>query len=243
MVQPLIAPSRKPPLLARASIAPVPLGSVHSFWRRRFGVLLLGCLLTSLLAGCGSSGPVQRDQFYTLQPEVRFRPSAQTVPGSLLITPLASRGFLGGTQILFRTASAPLQVQRYDYLFWDPAPGRALAETLIDTMRSAGAFQYVISVADRAQADFMLNGELTRLEHLPTADPPQVIAAFSLTLIASHNRSIQFSRSYSGREPTSASTPEAMARAFNRLIGRLLSQAVDEIQRLAPRLQHVSARG
>lgn len=243
MVQPLSALSWKPPLLARVSIGRAPWAAIRPVWRRLIEVLILGYLLLGLLAGCGSSGPTQRDQFYTLQPEAQIKPSAETVPGSLLITPLASRGFLGGTQILFRTASAPLQVQRYDHFFWDPAPGRAIAETLIDTVRSGGIFQHVISVADRAQADFMLNGVLTRLEHLPTADPPQVIGAFNLTLIASHNRSIQFSQSYSSREPTSVSTPEEMARAFNRLIGRLLSQAVDDIQRSAPRLQDVSASG
>jgi cholesterol transport system auxiliary component len=174
---------------------------------------------------------------------VRITPSAQTLPGSLLITPLASRGFLGGTQILFRTGAAPLQLQRYDRLLWDEVPGRAMAEALIAALRGAGAFEYVVSVADRAQADFMLNGELTQLEHLPTANPPQVSAAFSLTLIASNNRSIRFSQSYSGREPTIASTPEEMARAFNRLTGRLLSQAIEDIQRLAPKLKLAEASG
>ncbi|WP_462320877.1 ABC-type transport auxiliary lipoprotein family protein [Halochromatium sp.] len=205
--------------------------------------MLLVCLLPGLLAGCGSSGPTQRDQFFTLQPQVRITPSTQTLPASVLITPLASHGFLGGTQILFRTAADPLQVQRYHHLLWEEVPGRAIAAALISALRTAGAFEYVVSVADRAQADFMLNGELTRLEHLPTADPPQVSAAFNLTLIANHNRSIQFAQSYSGQEPTTASTPQDMARAFNRLLARLLSQAVDDIQRRTPRLGRVLPSG
>lgn len=239
MVQPLRTQNWRQPWLARVTNRPVSRNSAGPDWHRLSGLLLLGCLL----AGCGSSGPTQRDQFYTLQPEVRIRPSAQTLPGSLLITPLASRGFLGGTQILFRTAAAPLQVQRYDQLLWEQPPGRAVSEALIAAMRTAGTFQYVVSVADRAQADFMLNGELTRLDHLPTADPPQVSAAFNLTLIVSRNRSIEFTQSYSGQEPTAASTPEEMASAFNRLTGRLLSQAVDDLQRLAPRLRRASANG
>ncbi|MBK5941005.1 hypothetical protein CCR96_17455 [Halochromatium roseum] len=203
------------------------------------GALLLTVL--ALLAGCGSSGPAQRDQFYTLQPELVISPSHQRVPGSLLVTPLASRGFLGGTQILFRTADAPLQVQRYDALLWDEAPGRALSEALIAALRASGSFQFVVSVADRARADFILNGELTRLEHLPTATPPQVSAAFNLTLIAQQDRSIQFAHSYSGQAPTAANTPEAMARAFNRLTGRLLTQAMQDLQRLAPTLKRTLA--
>ncbi|NEX16644.1 MAG: hypothetical protein C1943_08455 [Halochromatium sp.] len=204
---------------------------------------LLGCLLLIFLASCGSSGPAQRDQFFTLQPRMRTTPSAQTVPASLLVTPLASRGFLGGTQILFRTAADPLEVQRYDLLLWDGVPGRALAEALISGLRTAGTFRYVVSVADRAQADFILNGELSRLEHLPTADPPQVSAAFNLTLIANRNRAIQFSHSYSGTEPTPASTPAGMVTAFNHLTGQLLSQAIADIQRLAPKLSATRASG
>lgn len=206
-------------------------------WQRPARLLALTGLVLGLLAGCGSSGPTTRDQFYALEPEVRVAASTRPVAGSLLVTPLASRGFLGGTQILFRTAAAPLQVQRYDRLLWDGPPGRALAEALIGALRTANVFQYVISVADRAQADFTLNGELTRLEHLPTASPPQVSVAFDLALVAQPNRSIQLTRSYSGTEPTLTSTPEGMVSAFNRLTGRLLSQAVADIQRQAPRLR------
>ena len=174
---------------------------------------------------------------------MRTTPSAQPVPASLLVTPLASRGFLGGSQILFRTTADPLEVQRYDLLLWDGTPGRALAEALISGLRSAGTFRYVVSVADRAQADFMLNGELSRLEHLPTADPPRVSAAFNLTLIANRNRAIQFNHSYSGSEPTPESTPAGMVTAFNHLTGKLLSQAIADIQRLAPRLSTTLASG
>ncbi len=235
MVQPLSSLKRKPQ--AR------PFRAGRPGWHRLCAVLMLGCLLPSLFVGCGSSGPTQRDQFYALQPRVRITPSTQVLSATLLVTPLASRGFLGGAQILFRTAAEPLQVQRYHRFLWEEIPGRAIAAALIAALRTAGVFEYVVSVADRAQADLMLNGELTQLEHLPTANPPQVSAAFDLTLIATDDRSIQFAQRYSGQEPTANSTPEDMAQAFNRLIGRLLSQAVDDIQRLTPRLRQVLPSG
>ncbi len=205
---------------------------------RALGPALAGGLF--LLSGCGS-GPPAREYFYSLQPEISVAPSAQSIPATLLVTPLGSRGFLGGTQIVFRTAEQPLQVQRYDDFLWEAVPGQALAEALIAALRTANTFAYTLSIADRARADFMLNGELTRLEHQPTADPPAVSLALNLTLVASHNRATRFARTYSGTEPTTASTPEAMARAFNRLSGRLLSEAVRDLQRQAPRLARDAA--
>ena len=205
----------------------------------RLGVLSLPLL--GALGGCGSSGPPAPEQFFALAPEVEVRPSAQSVPGTLEATPLAARGFVGGSQILFRTSEAPLQVQRYDDFLWQEVPGRAISGALIAALRASRVFEFTVSIADRARADFMLNGELDQLEHRPTADPPQVRAAFNLALIAGSDRKVLFSKTYSGTEPTTASTPEQMVRAFNRLTGRLLTQAVEDLQRQAPGLVRSAA--
>lgn len=205
------------------------------FWdRSRPAVLFLGLSLLLLLTACGSSGPVVRERFYTLEPEVDLPPSQRVLPGTLLVTPLAARGFLGGTQIVYRTADAPLQIQRYDNLLWEQPPGRAMAEALIAALRNARAFEFVVAIADRAEADLLINGTLSRFEHLPTADPPQVAAAFNLTLVG-NDRQTRFSKTYDGTEPVGASTPDAMVRAFNRLAGRLLTAAGRDLQRVASR--------
>jgi cholesterol transport system auxiliary component len=196
-----------------------------------------------LLNGCGSSGPPVRDRFYALDPTVALAPSPRSASGTLLITPFGSRGFVGGTQIVFRTADAPLQVQRYDSLLWEQTPGRALAEALIAAVRDADIFAYVVSIADRANPDVVANGDLTRFEHRPTAQPPSVAAAFNLTLITSKDRQTRFSQTYEGVEPTRESTPEAMVQAFNRLTGRLLTDAVRDIQRVAPTITQLPRRG
>jgi cholesterol transport system auxiliary component len=194
------------------------------------------CALLAILGGCGSSGPPTPERFFSLEPEVAVEPSAQTLPGTLLVTPLAARGFVGGSQIVFQTAAAPLQVQRYDDLLWEETPGRAISAALIAALRAARVFEFTVSIADRARPDFMLNGQINQLEHLPTASPPQVRAAFNLALIANSNRETRFSKTYSGTEPTAASTPEEMIRAFNRLTGRLLTQALADLQAQAPGL-------
>lgn len=197
-------------------------------------MLLVGLSLVLLLAGCGSSGPVVPERFFTLEPEVDLPPSQRMLPGTVLVTPLAARGFLGGTQIVYRTAEAPLQIQRYDKLLWEQPPGRAMTEALITGLRNARVFEFVVAIADRADPDLLINGMLSRFEHLPTADPPQVAVAFNLTLVG-NDRQTRFSKTYDGTEPVGASTPEAMVRAFNRLAGRLLTAAGRDLQRTASR--------
>lgn len=201
-------------------------------------LIVVGLTLLILLQGCGSSGPPQREHFYALTPAVEVQPSPYTLPGALLVMPLSARGFLGGTQIVFRTAESPLQVQRYDNYLWELPPGRAIADALISALRSARLFQYVLSITDRADAGLTINGELTRFEHHPTAPTPFVEAAFSLTLVVGEDRATRFSKTYVGQEPTGQSTPEAMIRAFDLLSARLLAEVVRDLQRLAPSLRN-----
>jgi cholesterol transport system auxiliary component len=210
-------------------------------WRWPRAAFWLGvAAVSTLLAGCGSAGPPQRDRFYALAPQVGVEPSQRAIPGTLLVMPLAARGFLGGSQIVFRTAAEPLQVQRYDQLLWEQPPGRAIAEALIAALRQSGIFQYVVSIADRAEADAIVTGELMRFAHHPTADPPHVAVQFNLTLVLRKDRSTRFSRTYTGHEPTAQSTPEAMVEAFNQVTGRLLAEAIRDLQQLAPRLPRPS---
>lgn len=186
-------------------------------------------LLALLLAGCGGAAPPVRDRFFELAPTPATTPVTPAVPGTLLVNALGTRGLLGGSQITFRTSADPLAVQRYDDLLWQDLPGRALAGHLVDALRAAGLFQFVVTVTDRASADWLLGGELTRLEHLPTDQPPRVACAFNLSLVGGRERRVLFSGSYGGEETVTGDGPEAMAASFNRLLGRLLADAVADL--------------
>jgi cholesterol transport system auxiliary component len=195
------------------------------------------------LVACGAPEPVQRDRFFSLEPPIQAPPGQITpLRATLLVNDLAARGFLGGRQILYRTQDRPLEVQRYNLLLWEKPPGRAIAGDLTRALRTAGLFELVITPAQRSRTDYILGGEVDRFEHLPTARPPEVMAEFSLTLMRGVDRRSLFSRRYRGREQTRAETPEAMAQAFNRLAGRLIGQAVQDLRALRPRLRPASGR-
>jgi cholesterol transport system auxiliary component len=203
---------------------------------------LLGLLLGVGLAGCGGGAERVRDLYFGLRSDVSVAPSAQPIPGTLRVTPIAARGFVAGSRIVYRTAEEPLQVQRYGELLWEEVPARAIADDLTAALRVANVFEHVITAGDPARADFLLTGELQRFEHRPTADPPHVFADLNLTLVRAKGRQVLVAGSYVAEEPAAVgpegrTTPEAIVAAFNRLAGRLIGEVVADIQALAPRLR------
>lgn len=113
---------------------------------------------------------------------------------------------------------------------WEEPPSRGLTKALVTALRTAEVFQFVVVPAERAQADYLLGGELQRFEHLPTDQPPRVAAALHLALVRADNREPVASRDFSGEEVVTADTPAAMAEAFERLSARLIAEAVRDLQ-------------
>ena len=197
---------------------------------RRSPHVLTALIVVLLAGGCGSSAPMRSDLFYSLDPEPLESPVGAPLPGTLLVSDLAARGFLGGRQIVFRTEAEPLQVQRYDDLLWaDPVP-RALSRNLVRAVRHAQIFEFALIPADRARADYLLGGEVERFEHLPTAKPPRVVGALNLALVRADDRRSVWDRSYRGEVEVQGDTPDAMAEAFNRLAALLVADVVRDLR-------------
>jgi cholesterol transport system auxiliary component len=207
---------------------------------RSIASLALVPALLALVAGCGGGERI-RDVYFGLQATAAVTPSARPIPGTLRVSPLSARGFIGGSRIVYRTAAAPLEVQRYDAYLWEEPPARALADALLAGLRAGGVFENVVGAAAPVRADYLLTGELLRFEHRPTDTPPGVTAEMSLTLVDARSRNPMLSKTYSGFEPTPGeagrTTPEAMVAAFNRLGARLITEAVADAQASAPRLR------
>lgn len=204
----------------------------------------IAALLSALLlAACGTAEPIRQDTFYSLEPAPVEGPRGAPVPAILQVNDLAARGFLGGRQIVHRTKETPQVVQRYDNLLWEEPPSRAIAQALVGGLRAAAVFRFVVIPADRARPDYLLGGEVARFEHRPTDNPPSVAVTINLALVRADDRSSMASRQYSGEEPVESGTPDAMARAFERLTARLVAEAVRDIQAVRPRLIGTRASG
>ena len=219
--------------------------------------LALTLAATLLAVGCGGGERI-RDIFFSLNSQVAVSPGSNPIPGTLRVSPLAARGFVGGSRIVYRTAEQPLQVQRYNEFLWEEVPARALADDMLAALRAGKVFENVITAGDPARADYLLTGELARFDHLPTGWPPGasiglstdrsgglppgVSVEFSLALVDARSRRLLVSKTYSGFEPTATdaegrTTPEAMVDAFNRLSGRLIGELLHDAQTEATELR------
>ncbi len=199
---------------------------------------LIPLLLSLLLGACASAPPAQRDHFYRLDPPTDVTTgTGPPLSATLRVSDLAARGFLGGRQIVFRTQAQPLETRRYVQYLWEEPPGQALASALVKALRAANLFRFVTGPGQDARAQYLLSGKIIRFEHLPTAQPPRAALAFTLLLAQADSRAPILEREYEGREPVSGDTPDAMAQAFNRLAGRLIGKAVDDLRALRPRLR------
>lgn len=199
------------------------------------GALLAALAL--LLGACSSAPPAERDRFFRLEGPVAAAPAGVPVRATLVVNDLRAGGFEGGQRIVHRTAEEPLQTHRYPTLWWEEPPGRALSGLLTEALRATGLVGFVVRPDQRVRGDYLLGGELARFEHRPTDQPPRVVVDFTLTLVRAGDRSPLLSRRYQGEEPVPESTPEAMAAAFNRLAGRLIGQAAQDLLALRPRLR------
>ena len=191
--------------------------------------LIVLLIALSALAGCGGSQPIQ-DRFYRLDPPPLVQPVAPPAPSILLVNNLTARGFLGGRQIIYRTTDEPLLTKRYDALLWDEPPANALTRALVNALRASKVFRFVVIPGEQSLADYRLSGELQRLEHLPTAQPPRVAATLHLTLVPTNDSTVMASRTYSDEEIIAGSTPDAMVEALTRLSARLIAMAVTDLQ-------------
>lgn len=211
-------------------------------WAARGAVVLTGLLLGLGLAGCGSPVPVKEDQYFSLTPPTTLEPGSLAteggavardrapLPASLQVNELAARGFLGGRQILFRTAEAPRETQRYEQRLWDEPVPRALSRHLVTRIRDAGVFRFVLIPADRGRADYLLGGEVERFEHLPTAHPPRMAGTLSLTLIRASDGHPLLERRHDAEVPVTGTTPADMATAATHLADQLAAAVVEDLR-------------
>lgn len=190
-------------------------------------------VVLALLSSCGGPAPPLRETFYRLDPPLHGARHPRPLADSVQVAPLATRGFAGGTQIVFRLAEQPLVTQRYRDYLWEEPPGQAIAGALAAGLRATGLFRIVLTGGERARAEWLLGGQLSRFEHWPTHNPPQVAAEFALTLLDAERRSVRFTAIYAGTRPVHDATPSAMAAAFSALTGDLLAEALHDLAALA----------
>lgn len=125
-----------------------------------FTCILLGALLA---AGCGK---VRYPKYYTLPLAPTLSPANN---GGHPLGPLAVREFdipayLRQGRIVYR--ESPTEVGFYQYHRWVANPGATVTTAIVGTLRSSGLFSNVDWDASHMKPNFLLTGQLERLDEI-----------------------------------------------------------------------------
>ena len=197
------------------------------FWCKALGVAAVASCLA-----CGASGPPTR--YYALNLP-RSPPAAERLAHTAVLMPIRAGEIAGQGRIVYR--ESPHEVGFYEYHRWAEDPEDSVADALASELLARGTFASVTPFDGRTQADFILRGELRRIEEIDYEGPVKVLVEISLELVdAATSRVVWSDRSCA---------EEVVAAAEVRSVVERLSASADQaIKRLAGQLDsHLRSGG
>ncbi len=138
-------------------------------------------VLTALLTACAQP-EVPAERFYRLQ----IQPPEASLPqpgiqGVVEVT-FTAEGIVDDRNINYSKAETPNEVSGYTYRLWHKPPKVMLRDQLIAYLRAAGVAQKVVAPEKRASPQYLINGQIKRLEMID-GSVPHAIVALELALV------------------------------------------------------------
>lgn len=192
--------------------------------RCRGGVLGLACLLAGLLAGCGGTAP--ETLVFSLEAEVIPLPLGEPLPGTLQVQSLSSATVYADRRLAWRDVAKSQQIHLYNHYLWSSAPPRLFQEQLFRCLDEAEAAETLVPSAVSVAIDFVLSGELRRLELLVGARRSTAVVEIDLYLTDRRTRQLLWKKSFDYAEPTTNFSPEATIEAFSNAMTKLCFETV-----------------
>ncbi|MGR9106854.1 MAG: ABC-type transport auxiliary lipoprotein family protein [Gammaproteobacteria bacterium] len=192
----------------------------RSYWALRRGFF---CLLWAAICAC-QSGPAPRETYYQLAPRVPQEALHPKSCGTILVGRFATQGFAGGRPIVFREREDSLEIQRYHYHLWSETPAAMFQNAILRSLRATGLARYVVTPAERAAADWIVSGNILRIEHYPNSTPARVEIEAEFGIIAANTRHILSMKRYLETEPAASRRVEDAVSAFNTALERIVAR-------------------
>src|SRR5271170_3449625 len=151
-------------------------------WRRRMSmrrtvstfVFSLAALV--ILAGCG--GRVRYPNYYTLNlPAPPDPPRAENVHAAVAIREFRAPAYLRQGAIVYK--SSPEQIGFYAYHRWAINPCEFVTNSVIERLRASGHFARVKPYDGRPDVEYVLSGQLEKLDEIDYAGGVKVEVAIS----------------------------------------------------------------
>ncbi len=99
-----------------------------------------------------------------------------------------------------------------------------MQDAIVRSMRAAGLARYVTASAERANADWIISGNLLRMEHYPNSSPARIEIEAELVIAAANTRQTLFWQRYQETEPAATNGIEDAVLAINKALERMLDR-------------------
>ena len=137
--------------------------------------------IASSLALAGCLGKVKYPTYYALQlPPTATEQSNGAATASIAIREFRSPEYLRRGAIVYRPTAD--EIAFYDYHRWATEPSRTVTEAVVDHLRASGSFAHVKIYDGRSDVDYVLTGQLERLDEVDFGGGVKVEASLSAQL-------------------------------------------------------------
>ena len=162
-------------------------------------------------------------------------PAADRLDRTAVLMPLRVGTVIGQGRIVYR--ESPEQVGFYEYHQWAEDPEDSVARSLMNEVLARGTFASIAPFDGRTKADYILRGELRRLEEVDYGGPVRVAVEIALELVDTGTGRVVWSGA-------SAVTEDVPASEVRSVVSRMAAAVVNSVKQLSGELdRHVRSNG
>lgn len=183
--------------------------------------ILFAMAITITLAGCG--GAVKYPNYYTLQvPPPPDPPMASGVHASLAVREFREPSYIREGAIVYKTS--PEQIGFYNYHRWAVDPREFVTNAVEDRLSASGNFARVTHYDGHSDIDFVLSGNLERLEETDYNGGVKVEVAISAQMVSLSTGATVWSNSVSEVGQVDKRDVPAVVAEMNRIMDRAIQK-------------------
>ena len=188
---------------------------------------LMAALLLSVLAGCtglvpGSGPPAD---YYMLSPKSTFSDKIPLIDWQLVVEEPQASGVLSTQRIALTRRD--MRIQYYAGARWTEAAPRMIQTLLVESFENTGKIVAVGRQAVTLRSDFNLKSELREFQSELGGVLPKVRVRINSKIIKMPKRKIIASRTFERLVEAEDASMDAVVRAFDKALGKVLKRIVE----------------
>ncbi|MDA1089485.1 MAG: ABC-type transport auxiliary lipoprotein family protein [Proteobacteria bacterium] len=195
-------------------------------------LVALALVSAGLVSACGSAALVPEDQYYRLRAEIPSTSSSKLIlPGTLEVDRFVADGLTAGRPIVYSEAGKPYQVKEFHYHFWTQPPTVMLRDELVSYLRARNVSDAVVTPEMRVPPDYVLIGQIKRLEKI-VGTPPKAVLEIELGVRKASGGKLVFFNTYRIETQSSGNGVDDAVGSLNTSLTSIYAKFVDDLSKL-----------